>query len=126
MDLSTNNSSDLLYASLSGEFSLDEAKRTFLQILEGVERFEVKKVLVDGRAITGHPTTMERFYYGEFVAHAVIDLCMKRNRTVPKFSYVLLKPVLDGQRLGETVALNRGMNVKTFDDLDDALKWLRT
>ncbi len=42
------------------------------------------------------------------------------------FAHVLKEPVLDPQRFGETVALNRGMNVRTFDNLEDALAWLRT
>ena len=124
MDLSLNLSGEILFASLSGEFSLAEAQRTFLQILEAVEQHNVDKVLVDGRAVTGQPTTMERFHYGDFLANAVLDLCVRRGRRAPRFSYVLLAPVLDEQRLGETVAVNRGMIVKTFDNVENALRWL--
>src|SRR5262245_36109905 len=41
-----------------------------------------------------------------------------------QFAYVLQAPVLDPQRLGEIVAVNRGMWVKAFDNLADALGWL--
>ena len=126
MELTLRNRADrgFLYATLSGDFSLAEAERSFLQILESVERHKVKKVLVDGRAINGEPTNMERFYYGEFVANAVAELRFTRESGAPKFSYVLIEPVLDPRRLGETVAVNRGMLVKTFDNLADALEWL--
>ena len=126
MELTLSNRADrgFLHATLSGEFSLAEAKRTFLQILESVELNKAKKVLVDGRTINGKPTTMERFYYGEFVANAVAELRQRVELDLPIFSYVLLEPVLDPNRYGETVALNRGMFVKTFDNLDDALEWL--
>ncbi|MBM4029921.1 MAG: hypothetical protein FJ280_31655 [Planctomycetes bacterium] len=112
--------SDFLRTDVSGKFSLKEAKRTFLEILDAVTRYKVNKVLFDGRRIVGNPQTMERFYYGEFVAEAwrgALPL-------VPKFAYVLEYPVLDPARFGETVAVNRGMIVKAFDNLDDALGWL--
>ena len=41
-----------------------------------------------------------------------------------QFAYVLKEPVLDPERFGKTVAVNRGMLVKTFDNLEDALGWL--
>ena len=126
MELTLSNRADsgFLHATLSGEFSLAEAKRTFLEILESVELNKAKKVLVDGRTINGKPTTMERFYYGEFVANAVAELRQRVELDLPIFSYVLTEPVLDPRRYGETVAVNRGMFVKTFDNLDDALEWL--
>jgi hypothetical protein len=42
----------------------------------------------------------------------------------PAFAYVLKEPVLDPQRFGQTVAVNRGMNVKTFDNVEQARTWL--
>jgi hypothetical protein len=126
MELTLRKRADVgyLHASLSGAFSLAEARRTFLQILEAVEREEVGKVLVDGRAITGKPKTWERFYYGQFVANAIAELRSRVGGAAPTFSYILTEPVLDPERLGETVAVNRGMSVMTFDNPKDALEWL--
>ena len=115
----------LLHATYSGDFALAEAERTFLQLLEALERHKVQKVLVDGRAITGEPSTFERFLYGEFVAEEVNKLCNRVMCPMPQFAYVLVEPVLDPRRLGETVAINRRMFVKAFDNLNDALEWLR-
>ena len=109
-----------------GEFSLGEAKRTFLEMLEAVARLKVRKVLFDGRGLVGEPKTMERFFYGEFVARAVAefeDRGMLSRFT--QFGYVLEEPVRDKRRFAETVAVNRGMFVKTFDNLQDALGWLK-
>ena len=106
----------------AGEFSLDEAKRTFLEMLEAVARHKVRKVLFDGRGLAGEPKTMERFFYGEFAARAVAefeDRGMLSRST--QFGYVLEEPLRDKQRFGETVAVNRGMFVKTFDSPQDAL-----
>jgi len=124
MDVSIENSSDFLTARLTGVFSLVDAERTFLRILGAIAQHDASKVLVDGRAIEGQPRTVERFYYGQFVANAVTEFCSRQKRARPKFSYVLVKPVLDGDRFGNTVAVHRGMNVKTFDNIDTAVKWL--
>ena len=119
LTLSIRADEGLLYATYSGAFSLAEAESTFLQILEAVDRDKIQKVVVDGRKITGEPSTMERFWYGDFVATLSRTL-----RHVPHFADVLIPPVLDPKRLGETVAINRGMFVKAFDNLHDGLKWL--
>ncbi|HEX3125997.1 MAG TPA: hypothetical protein VH394_01585 [Thermoanaerobaculia bacterium] len=125
MILETRAEPGFLYAEVTGNFSLEEAKRTFQEILEAVARHRVEKVLFDGRKVVGRPTTMERFYYGEFVARSVAEL---GDRGVPpgtQFAYVLTEPTLDPRRFGENVAVNRGMFVKAFDNLEDALGWLR-
>ena len=125
MLLRTRTEPGSLHAKVSGPFSLDEAKRTFLEILEAIVQHKMDKVLIDGREIEGEPTTIERFIYSEFAATATR---MLRERMAlpkpPQFACVLQEPVLDPMRFGETVAVNRGMHVKVFDDLEDALRWL--
>ena len=117
--------SGFLRVDAAGEFSLGEAKRIFLETLEAVARHKVRKVLFDGRGLAGEPKTMERFLYGEFVARAVAEFADRGmvSRST-QFGYVLDEPVLDTRRFGETVAVNRGMLVKTFDNPQDALGWL--
>jgi len=117
-------SNHLLHATLAGRFSLSDAQTTFVGILGALVQHQAKKVLVDGRAITGEPETMERFYYGKFVADALLDSINHGLVDAPQFAYVLLEPVLDRRRLGETVAVNRGMFVKVFDNLGAAEHWL--
>lgn len=108
----------------TGDFSLEEAKRTFLQMLEAVVLHKGKKVLFDGRKLMGNPETMERFYYGQFAAQSVVEFAEKGVSPATPFAYVLGEPVLDPARFGETVAVNRGMTVKAFDNPEEALQWL--
>ena len=122
--LTTRVDEGLLYATLSGAFVLEEAERTFLQILEALERDGLQKVVVDGRPLTGEPSPAERYLYGEFVAKEVSKQCSRMMWNAPQFAYRLIPPVGDPQRLGENAAVNRGMFVKTFDNLNDALVWL--
>jgi hypothetical protein len=81
-------------------------------------------VLLDGRELAGNPRFMERFYYGEFAAETVAKFKARGVSSATKFAYVLKVPILDPWRFGETVAVNRGMHVKTFENLPDALGWL--
>jgi hypothetical protein len=117
--------SGLLSVMALGEFSLEEAEGSFREILDAVARHKTEKILLDGRKLKGEPSTIERFLYGEFAARMVAKYM--RERGVPRasqFAYVLQEPVLDPQRFGETVAANRGMWIKVFDNLDDACGWL--
>jgi hypothetical protein len=125
MKLKVCPESGFLRVDAVGEFSLAEAERTFLEMLEAVARHKARKVLFDGRGLAGEPETMERFLYGEFVARAFAEFADRGmlSRST-QFGYVLDEPVLDTRRFGETVAVNRGMVVKTFDNLQAALGWL--
>jgi hypothetical protein len=116
--------SGFLHVGATGNFSLVEAKRTFTEMLEAVAQNKIGKVLFDGRGLAGNPRIMERFYYGEFAAQAVGKFAARGVFPTTQFAYVLEVPILDPGRFGETVAVNRGMYVKTFDNPDDALGWL--
>jgi hypothetical protein len=88
------------------------------------EKHNCKKVLLDGRSLTGTPERMERFYYGEFVAEAVMNSIAQGVSAATQFAYILTEAILDPNRFGETVAVNRGLNAKTFETRRDALRWL--
>ena len=104
MNIETCPELDFLRVNATGNFSLEEAKRTFLEMLEAVGRHKAEKVLFDGRRLTGEPNTMERFYYGEFAAQAVRRFADRGVSPGTLFAYVLEEPVLDPRRFGETVA----------------------
>ncbi len=116
--------SDYVYVTATGEFSLDDAQRSFLEMLESVAVAKPTKVLFDGRMLIGEPETIERFYYGEFAARSVASFASRGVSPATRFAYVLEEPMLDPDRFGETVAVNRGMIVRAFDNLEAALAWL--
>jgi hypothetical protein len=125
MTIQVTASENVLHVLAEGEFDLDEARRTFVEMVDAIVDAQSEKVLFDGRRIAGEPAIIERFYYGEFVA----DIVKRQieDETIPaspRFSYVLKPPVLDPERLGEIVAVNRGVNVKAFDNPSDAIAWL--
>ena len=114
----------LLIVNYSGDFSIAEAESTFLELLDTLVEHKLIKVLVDGRHLTGHPEMLERFYYGTFVADAVNQTVTRTKCALPMFAYVMEHPMLDPNRFGETVAVNRGMRVKAFENLQQARWWL--
>ena len=126
MEIECRLENDTLHAVATGEFSLEEAERTFLELLEEIKHTKAQKIMLDGRTLIGTPIVVERFYYGEFVANTVEQLVRNGWKGAsPQFAYVLREPMLDPLRLGETVAVNRGMNVKAFTNTKEALQWLR-
>ena len=114
---------DVFNAVCVGPFELDLAQQQFIELLDEAVRSGATKVLIDGRQMTGNPTDFERFLYGSFAAWATLDVMTQHNVWL-KFAYVIHEPLRDAQRFGETVAVNRGMDVKTFEDQNAALEWL--
>ena len=113
----------LLKVDASGEFLLEGAKQAFLEMLGAVVQYKAEKILYDLRKVKGFPTNLERFIYGEFVACETQKI-VKKHRIAPRFAYVIHEPLHDLGRLAETVAVNRGMDVKTFEAPEDAFEWL--
>ncbi|HET9606256.1 MAG TPA: hypothetical protein VFO87_04350 [Nitrospira sp.] len=115
--------SGLLSVDASGDFSLEDAQLAFLEMLGAVAQYKAEKILLDGRNVNGNPGDIERFYYGEFAARETRRIVVE-HKIVPRFAYVLHEPLRDPARLGETVATNRGMVIKVFENPEDATEWL--
>ena len=115
--------SGLLSVDASGDFALEDAKLAFLEMLGAVAQYKAEKILLDGRNVNGNPRDIERFYYGEFSARETRRIVVE-HKIVPRFAYVLHEPLRDPARLGETVAVNRGMVIKVFENPEDATEWL--
>ena len=117
--------SGLLTIDARGEFSLEEAKRAFLEMLAAVAQYQAEKVLFDGRNLKGQPEHIERFYYGYFAATETIKLMARYPMyRAPRFAYLINEPLRDPRRYGETVAVNLGMTIKTFETPEEAFNWL--
>ena len=115
----------VLRVDATGEFSLEDAKRAFLEMLDAAAYYQAEKILLDGRNMKGSPAHIERFYYGYFAATETMSFIARcRMRQAPQFAYVLHEPLRDPGRYGEKVAVSRGMNIKVFESLEEAVEWL--
>ena len=115
--------SGLLNVVADGEFSLQDAKQAFLELLGAVVRHKAERILLDGRNVRGNPKDMERFYYSEFAARETRRIVVE-HKIHPRFAYVIHVPLRDPAKFGETVAVNRGMILRVFETLQHATEWL--
>jgi hypothetical protein len=76
----------------------------------------VSKILVDARAITGPLGTVQQFNY--------VVVIVEHFRAAFKIAFVLNPSLRDPQHFGETAAVNRGVNTRTFEDMEAAYAWL--
>jgi len=116
---------DVIRVTLLEEFHPVTAERNTVEILRVVARNKITKVLIDGREATGDPTLIERFLYGKFLANEAHKF-VKEHGIVPRFAYVMHVPLRDPGRFGENVAANRGVDMKTFEALEEAIQWLNS
>ena len=123
MVVTTSLQPGYLRATAQGRFILAHANRAFFNMLDIAEDERARRILLDGRAITGTPRALERYLYGKLAAEASRRMTNRTGEEL-KFAYVLTPPVLDPRRLGELTSRKRGMNVRTFERVDDAVAWL--
>jgi hypothetical protein len=123
MVVSTSMETGYLRATARGDFVLSIANQAFFHMLDIAARANAERVLVDARAMFGAPRALERYLYGTFIAQAVERLSL-RGKEPPKFAYLLTPPMLHYGRLGEATARKRGMSVRAFETMNDAMTWL--
>lgn len=108
----------------SGVFAIDDARRAFRQALEVIDTSQASKVLIDCREVTGSPTTVDYYDYGELIAEELTKPGRTGAARTLKLAHVARPPLLDERRLSETVARNRGVRMKSLDNMEDAVTWL--
>lgn len=108
---------DYLLVKMSGSFDSTKAKQFLSEILKAAEGHSLFKALVDVREVKGSIPTMARFKLGEFMG--------KIGAGAVQTAILELPGQVDDERFFETVAINRGANVKVFTSTyDEALEWI--
>ncbi|HEX4959155.1 MAG TPA: STAS/SEC14 domain-containing protein [Lacibacter sp.] len=105
----------------SGTYSLERAIHLCKLSIDTCLLYNKKKILVDITKVTGNVPFFDRFQYAEALAQ------YKSKHALTAVSKIALfgnEPLIDKNRFGETVAVNRGVNIKVFTELNDALAWL--
>jgi hypothetical protein len=102
--------------SLAGEFTD--------QILEACKSHQPTKLLINMLQVEGHMSTMDRFHLSVLAATKYMGA--KLTKKIPSCRYAIVGnlPLVDSKRFEETVAVNRGVNIKVFTDMKEALVWL--
>lgn len=110
---------DFLEITCHGTFSVDKLLAAVTEAFRLAREECRAAVLLDLTDLDGQPSTMERFEVGAGVAHIQLELPSDVALAV-----VGKEPLIDPDRLGETVALNRYAWGKVFEDYDEAVAWI--
>jgi len=113
-----------LRAIVSGPYSLRTAQDAYDQIVKAAVEQGRTRILIDASGVTGAPTQDERYMLGLFVAAEQRILASKTPSVQVQVAVLARPPFTDPNRFGETVAVNRGANLKVSERLDEALAWL--
>jgi hypothetical protein len=126
MRLSIEPKEFYLEVRISGQFELAEAEATSDEFLQACAEGGHCRVLVDFRAVEGGLSVMDRWNYSTHLAHRIIEL--RKSGRIPnlRMAYLGREPTLDPKRFGETVAVNRGVDVRATDDFAEAVRWLES
>ncbi len=87
----------------------------FTMMTDAARNADVGKILCDARSATGDLCIQERFDYASLIAYHFRGL---------KIAFVAKRPLLDPGLFGETVAVNRGGDIRVVETLEEACEWL--
>jgi len=113
-----------LRAIVSGEYNLRGAQDVYDQAIKIAVAGGQSRLLLDASRVTGAPTQDERYMLGLFVAAEQRILASKTPPADVQVAVYGRQPLIDPERFGETVAVNRGAKVKVSERLEEALSWL--
>src|SRR4029078_8944208 len=80
--------SGLLSVDASGEFSLEDAKQAFLELLKAIAHYQAEKILLDGRKVKGEAGGLGAVFFGEFRGRKTHKVVVE-HKIVPRFAYVI-------------------------------------
>jgi hypothetical protein len=113
-----------LLAIVSGDYTLRAAQDIYDQAIKIAIAGGHTRILIDASRVTGAPTQDERYVLGLFFAAEQRILASKTPPLEVQVAVYGRQPLIDPDRFGETVAVNRGAKVKVSERLDEALSWL--
>lgn len=109
------NKKRYLKVSLSGTRSVSDIEKFAYLTKEECEKNGLNKVLVDGLSVDNtNFSMMDSFLLGEILS----DVFPKKSKIV------IIWPKENINNILETVAGNKGVEIKVIDDMDAGLEWL--
>jgi len=113
-----------LRATVSGAYSLRQAQDALDEAVRAAVAAGHTRILIDASGVSGAPTQDERYILGLFVAAEQRILAARNPPIDVQLAVYGRQPLIDPNRFGETVAINRGGKVKVSEQLEEALAWL--
>jgi hypothetical protein len=123
MQVMTEKRKDYIHAQVTGRYSFSAVQNLLVKSLDILIEKGFSKLLIDLSSINHNITTIERFLFGEFCAMQA-DRYRDKGLKYLKIAIFGIEPAVDSKRLGETVARNRGVDLKVTTDMSVALEFL--
>jgi hypothetical protein len=108
---------ELLVATATGTLAFEPALKILKGICDMAAEKQVHKILVNGLALDGTLSTMERYQLAIQVTEHIRQLQFN-----PRLAFVGRAPAMDG--LAVRVGQNRDVSVELFPSVEEALSWL--
>jgi hypothetical protein len=114
-----------LYVTATGAFTPDQSRQNLIKIFDACLDAGLSDILLDARAVQlrARLALVQRYVLIEMVSHVAREY-RSRGSAPMRLAYVGTESQIDRQRFGETVATNRGFQLKVTDDMAEALAWL--
>ncbi len=117
--MSIKKESDFLHINVTGVQSRETVTAIAWDVLEACEENEVSKVLVDVREMTGRLVGLDAYEV------SALEFPKLQEKGILKRAAVIdLEENSENSRFFETVAVNRGINIRIFSSADEAVDWL--
>jgi len=113
-----------LHIRLEGAWDDKLIGETSDRILALCEKHQARKILFDVMGLSGNPSTLSRFSMSTQFAVKFLKARLAHRIPACRFAVIGHHPLVDSNRFEETVAVNNGLPVRTFTDLEKALAWL--
>jgi len=107
---------DWLVIRLSGPFNLEWFLGVIADVGEAMRNAPAAALLVDTHELYGTIEDLDRYRFA---------VAISEQQIAAPLAFVGNEPVVDAGRFGESVARNRGVNVRVFTNEPDGRAWLR-
>jgi hypothetical protein len=114
--LSISDRGTFILVDFFGEFNVEAGKQCVDRMTEACQEYGRSRVLLDCRKMTGEMPIFSRFQVAEYGA--------SKRYTIAQMALVVRPEIVLPDNFVENVAVNRGMNMKLFTDIDKAEAWL--
>ena len=101
----------------TGEFSQAAGKKCIDAMVEASSQLQISKALLDCRKMTGEIKILESFMVAQYGG--------KMRGFLSKTALVGREDQMFPDNFVENVAVNRGVNIKIFTDIEEAIAWLK-
>jgi hypothetical protein len=112
-----------LYVSVTGELTVADAENALLEVLAIAARQAQPRILIDCSRLQAEWTPDDRYAVGTFLAAQVERMAPQFPQT-PRIAIYAVAPLMDPNRYMQTVATNRGAQLRSSDSLQELLSWL--